>query len=175
MAQVYYVINDTKTRKSYQKAFEEVFFIGKKIGETVPGSQLGLTGYELQITGGSDSSGFPMMKYIEGQARKSLLMSRGPGAREINKPGIRRRKTVAGNTISPSTAQINMKAVKYGTKSIPELLGIQPKEEAKAEAKTEVKPEAPKAEHKPEAKKEAPKTEVKKEQSPEKKKEAKKE
>ena len=45
-------------------------------------------------------------------ARKSLLMSHGLGAREIKKPGIRRRKTVAGNTVSVSTAQVNLKVTK---------------------------------------------------------------
>lgn len=151
MAEIRYVISDPKTGKTYQKTLEEQFFTGKKIGEAVPGSALGLTGYELQITGGSDGSGFPMMGYVEGAARKSLLMARGLGAREIKKPGIRRRKTVAGNTVSVSTAQVNLKVTKAGTKSVPELLGIQPKEEAKAEAPAA---EAPKKEEKKEAKKE---------------------
>ncbi len=158
MAEIRYVISDPKTGKTYQKTLEEQFFTGKKIGEAVPGSALGLTGYELQITGGSDGSGFPMLGYVEGAARKSLLMSRGLGAREIKKPGIRRRKTVAGNTVSVSTAQVNLKVTKAGTKSVPELLGIQPKEEAKAET-TAAPPAEQKAETKPkkEEKKEAKK------------------
>ena len=143
-------------RKTYQRPRRAVLY-RKKIG-AVPGSALGLTGYELQITGGSDGSGFPMLGYVEGAARKSLLMSRGLGAREIKKPGIRRRKTVAGNTVSVSTAQVNLKVTKAGTKSVPELLGIQPKEEAKAET-TAAPPAEQKAETKPkkEEKKEAKK------------------
>lgn len=161
MSEIRYVISDPKTGKTYQKTLEEQFFVGKKIGETVPGTQLGLTGYELQITGGSDASGFPMLKYLEGAARKSLLLGRGLGAREIKKPGIRLRKTVVGNTISSTIAQVNLKVAKHGTKPVLELLGIKPKEEAKQEAhpspeqkpKPETKP-APKKEQKKEAKKE---------------------
>ena len=128
MPEFRYVISDPKTGKTYQKTLEELHFAGKKIGETVPGSQLGLTGYELQITGGSDNAGFPMLGHLEGPGRRALLLARGPAAREIKKPGMRLRKTVVGNTISPSTAQINLKVSKFGTKAVPELLGIQPKE-----------------------------------------------
>ena len=131
------------------------------IGEAIKGDAIELNGYELQITGGSDFTGMPMMKHIEGAIRKSLLLGRGPGAYEIKKPGIRLRKTVAGNTISATTAQINLKVAKAGTKSVPELWGIQPKEETKKEIPVEQKQEA-----KPVEKKEA-KVAVKKEEKKE--------
>ena len=106
------------------------------------GSVLGLTGYELKITGASDSAGFPLLGNIEGIGRKSLLLSKGRGARKIKDKGIILRKTVRGNTISDSTAQVNVKVSKYGTKGVPELLGIEVKEEKKEEAPAEAKKEA---------------------------------
>jgi small subunit ribosomal protein S6e len=140
MAQVYYIVSDPKVGKSYQKVTEESYFQGKKIGETVQGGQLGLAGYELKITGGTDFAGIPMLKNIEGQARKILLLTKGPAVRSTPKKGQRVRRTINGNTISPTTAQVNLKVTKYGTKPIPESLGIQPKEEAKpAEPAAETK------------------------------------
>ena len=153
MAEIRYVVSDPKTGKTYQKTLEEQFFAGKRIGENIPGTQLGLTGYELQITGGSDGSGFPLVTFLEGAARKSLLLGRGLGAREIKKPGMRLRKTVAGNTITADTAQLNLKVAKSGIKSVPELWDIKPKEEAKAETPA-AQPEEKKAEAKPTVKKE---------------------
>ena len=40
--------------------------VAEKIMEKIDGNTLGLSGYELQITGGSDKSGFPMRRDIEG-------------------------------------------------------------------------------------------------------------
>ncbi len=145
MPQVYYVINDTKAGKSYQKMLEELHFQGKKIGETVPGTQLGLTGYELQITGGTDNAGVPMLKNIEGQARKVLLLTKGPVARSLPKKGMKVKRTINGNAISPTTAQINLKVTKYGTKAVPDLLGIQPKQAPEQKAEQKEKPETKKA------------------------------
>ncbi len=133
------VINDVKSGKSYQKVISgndaDAFKRGK-IKSTVNGNELGFKGYEFQITGGSDSAGFPMRFDVEGMGRKKPLITHGPGAKHI-KGGIKRRKTVVGNTLSHTIAQINMKVTKYGDKSLPDILGITPKEEA---VKEEVKP-----------------------------------
>ncbi len=132
------VINDGKAGKSYQKVLTENPFLGKKVGDKIGGSDLGLVGYELEITGGSDSAGFPMLKNVDGSGRKKLLLKAGTGARKLKK-GVKVRKTVRGNTIADVTAQVNMKVIKYGTKTVPELLGIQVKEEKKEESKGENK------------------------------------
>lgn len=127
------VINDPKSGKSYQKALSDESLLGKKIGESVSGSDFGLPGYELTITGGSDTSGFPMRKHTEGPGRRKLVLTAGPGYRRMKraikfkeKPHyhLSKRKTIRGNTVSPFTAQINLKVSKYGTKSIEELYGI---------------------------------------------------
>ncbi len=132
MPEIKCVMNDGKTGKSYQKVSADDSFVGRKIGDKVPGNLLGLTGYELKITGGSDSAGFPMRQDIEGGGRKKLLMNKGVGIKQ-GKDFLR--KTVRGNTINAFTMQVNMKIINYGSKSVEELLGIQPKEEKKEEAK----------------------------------------
>ncbi len=100
--------------------------VGKKIGEKFSADFLGMEGYELEITGGSDKDGFPMKKDIEGLSRRKLLVTRGFGFKtKIN--GKRKRKTLRGNTIASDTIQINCKVVKSGTKKIEDFL---PKKES---------------------------------------------
>ena len=126
-------ISDTKTGKSYNKTVDTTIFKNKKIGDTVEGDSLGLKGYQLEITGGSDSSGFPMRKDLEGVTKKRALLIKGTGIR-ITK-GIRKRKTIRGNTISLSTVQVNLKVKSYGTKSLEETFGVKKEQEKEAEAK----------------------------------------
>ncbi|MFX1259371.1 MAG: S6e family ribosomal protein, partial [Promethearchaeota archaeon] len=51
-------------------------FEGMKIGDIVKGGLLGFPNYEFQITGGSDSSGFPMRKDVHGPVKKKVLVSK---------------------------------------------------------------------------------------------------
>lgn len=104
--------------------------IGKQIGETIQGDTLGFTGYELEITGGSDYCGFPMRKDVQGFARKKILAVKGIGMKQ-KAPGIRQKKTVCGNTIHPKIAQINVKVLKEGAEP------LAPPAEAKKEEKKE--------------------------------------
>ncbi|XRO74813.1 30S ribosomal protein S6e [Methanocaldococcus sp. 28A] len=119
-----FVVADPKTGRCYQIEADNTSLVGKKIGETFDGKILGLEGYKLQITGGTDSSGFPMRPDIHGSRKVRVLLSAPPGFRPKRK-GERRRKTVRGNTIAPDIVQINVKVVEYGAKSIPELLGLE--------------------------------------------------
>jgi small subunit ribosomal protein S6e len=91
--------------------------IGKRIGDEIPASGLGLNLTEifgeeipgdvkLKITGGTDKDGFPMRPDVHGPRRVKILLSRGPGFRPKER-GERRKKTVRGNTISPDIVQIN--------------------------------------------------------------------
>lgn len=114
------VISDPETGRSVTIGVDDVKFrslIDVKIGEIVKGDPLGLVGYELQVTGGSDKDGFPMRPDIEGPGRKRVLLSSGPGFKP-RKKGERRRKLVRGNTISDDIYQVNMKVVKKGAKDI---------------------------------------------------------
>ena len=151
------VVSDPKTRQSYQREVGEEGLLGKKIGEKVQGSVVGLEGYELEITGGSDNDGFPMRRDVDGAARKKILISAPPGFHP-GSPGVRKRKSVRGNTISADNAQINTKVVKYGKKTLAQVFGTKKKEEKpkeaegeKSEKKEESAAEKP-AEEKPEEK-----------------------
>lgn len=94
---------------------------GQQIGDEVEGSMLGLDGYTFEITGGSDSEGFPMRESVEGTERKRLLVKGGVGARDLEE-GERRRKSVRGNTVSRNIAQLNLRVVEEGGETIAELL-----------------------------------------------------
>ncbi len=85
-------------------------FIGKRIGEYVDASVVGIPGKRLVITGGTDSSGFPMVPGLPGPAKRSLLLSSPPGFHPRNE-GERRRKIVRGDTISEEIVQVNTKLV----------------------------------------------------------------
>ncbi|MBS3128221.1 30S ribosomal protein S6e [Candidatus Woesearchaeota archaeon] len=126
----YKLVIGTKDGKSVQKIIPEAdskIFLDKKIGEIIKGESLNFTGWEFKITGGSDKAGFPMRSDVPGMGRKKILTVKGIGVNNKKKyrgkdkkgkrsmKGMRTRKTVAGNTISRETAQINVKAVTEGT------------------------------------------------------------
>lgn len=101
---------------------------GLVIGDEFDGSIVGLDGYTLKITGGSDKNGFTMKKDVSGTRRIKSLLSGGVGYKPIGK-GVKRRKTVRGNTIAEDIVQINTVVVSAGTKPIAEILGADEEEE----------------------------------------------
>ena len=103
------------------EATESKKLIGLKIGDNFDASLVGLKGYTLKITGGSDKNGFPMKKDVEGPRRIKSLLSGGVGFNP-KRDGQRRRKTVRGNTISDDIVQINAIVDQKGEKNIDELL-----------------------------------------------------
>ena len=94
---------------------------GLTIGEEFDASVVGLAGYKLIITGGSDKNGFPMKKDVDGSRRIKSLLSGGIGFNPI-RDGQRRRKTVRGNTVSEDIVQINTIVTQKGDKDINEIL-----------------------------------------------------
>lgn len=89
-------------------------FEGMKIGEIIKGGLIGFPNYEFEITGGSDTSGFPIRKDVHGPVKKRILVSkRGIGYKPTRK-GQKRRKTVRGNEITHDITLINLKVIKYG-------------------------------------------------------------
>ena len=135
MAVFKFVVSDPQTRKSYQVEVDQskaIGIIGKKIGEEFNGDIIGLSGYTLVVTGGTDKDGFPMHPDVEGPGKRRVLLSGPPGYYPKMK-GQRKRKTVRGNTISEDIVQINCKIIKKGEKPIEEILGK--KEEKKEEQK----------------------------------------
>ena len=155
-----FIISSGKQSFQIEKDQKECPVIGKNIGESFSGDFLGLNGYELAITGGSDRNGFPMRKDVEGLVKKRVILERGIGFR--GEPGLRRRKMIRGNTVGLDIIQINCKVVKQGEKPLEDLLG-------KKEEKKEEKQEATKDEAKKEEKVEPKQEETKKEEKPEEK------
>ncbi|MAG16226.1 30S ribosomal protein S6e [Candidatus Woesearchaeota archaeon] len=170
------VISDPKSGISIQKeAAEEASknFLGLKIGDSVKGELIDLTGYEFTLTGGSDYCGFPMRKDVPGVGRKKILAFQGVGVKKLKK-GILQRKTVCGNTVHPKTSQINLKVVKLGAENIFSGAGKKEGKEEKKEEKgkeeaKDVKKDAEVKEEKPEVKKETPAPPAKEPQKQEKK------
>ena len=119
------VVSDPITGKAYNIELDErkaSIFLGKRIGDTIDASKIGLAGYKLEITGGTDKDGFPMRKDVHGRVRARILLAKPPCYRPKGK-GVRKRKTVRGNEITRDIVQINTKIVKKGKKSLEELLG----------------------------------------------------
>ncbi len=153
MAEFKLALGNPETKKTYKIELSDSdskSLIGKKIRDEINGELIGLNGYKIIITGGTDYAGFPMRPEIEGSQKKKLILNAGDlGFRskryhnaylEGNKkkklkqtmPGERRRKSVRGNTISEDTVQINMKVIKSGKDSIEKLLGIEQTAEQEA-------------------------------------------
>lgn len=101
---------------------------GLVIGDEFDGSIIGLDGYTLKITGGSDKNGFTMKKDVTGTRRIKSLLSGGVGYKPIGN-GVKRRKTVRGNTIAEDIVQINTVVVSAGSKPIADILGADEEEE----------------------------------------------
>ncbi len=153
MAEFKLVISNPKIGRTIQrevKGEDANRLIGLKIGDVVKGELIGLSGYEFEITGGSDYCGFPMRRDVAGTKRKRILIVKGVGLRKTKK-GMKKRKTVAGNTIHAKTAQINLKIIKEGKEKLFEEKKEAEVEEKKVEKKEEeAKPkEEPKQEDKP--------------------------
>ncbi|MFX1410095.1 MAG: eS6 family ribosomal protein [Promethearchaeota archaeon] len=89
-------------------------FEGKKIGDTIKGGLIGFANYEFEITGGSDSSGFPMRKDVHGPVKKRILVSKRAIGYKPRRKGEKRRKTVRGNEVTFDITLINLKVLKYG-------------------------------------------------------------
>jgi small subunit ribosomal protein S6e len=113
------VVND-KDGKSYQKVVEGDALLGKSIGDSVDGKDLGLPGYELTVKGGSDKDGFPMRHDLSGVKRKKLMLGKGIGFNPDRK-GIKRRKTVCSRTVTEDITQVNCVVSKAGSKKLSEL------------------------------------------------------
>jgi len=120
----------SEKNESYQLEFDDTGknLMGLTIGENFDGDLLGLDGYELKITGGSDKNGFTMKKDVPGPRRIKSLLTDGVGYKPKDK-GIKRRKTVRGNTISEDIVQINTIVVSAGKKKIADILNTNDEEE----------------------------------------------
>jgi len=113
MAKFKVIVSDPEEGKSKVVELESaraVPLIGRRLGETVDGSVVGMSGRKLQITGGSDKDGFPMRPNIHGGVRVSVIVSESVGFHPQHE-GERQRKTLRGNVITEDIVQVNMKVV----------------------------------------------------------------
>ena len=87
---VFKFVISSKDGKAYQTEKDQnacATLMGKTIGSEFSGDLIGLHGYALKITGGSDKEGFTMRKDIEGTQRKKFLVSKGIGFKVTKKRG----------------------------------------------------------------------------------------
>ncbi len=115
------VYSDPKSGKSGQMQLDNdrsAMLLNHKINDVIDGNILGLDGYKLKITGGSDKSGFPMNKSIVGPIKTKVLKV---VARSGKNKGQKKRSTVRGSMIANDTELVNTVIVEYGSKPVAEL------------------------------------------------------
>ena len=118
MAKFKIIVSDPEAGTSKVVELEEARaapFIGRRLGETLDGSAVDLPAHTIQILGGSDKDGVPMLGNVHGGVRRRVVLSGGAGFNP-KKKGERRRKTVRGNIITDEIVQINMKIVERPAK-----------------------------------------------------------
>ena len=149
------VVNDTDSKnggKSYALKISgnnHAQMLGKRIGDVVDGLFVGegdktLSGYKLEITGGSDKTGTPMRRDLEGGNRQSILVTQSTGYKGeviVNKKkggeqkrfrykpdGLRKRRNFRGSMVTQDTRQINLKVVESGKNPLATILGAEGEE-----------------------------------------------
>ncbi|MHA2141453.1 MAG: 30S ribosomal protein S6e [Candidatus Thorarchaeota archaeon] len=118
------VISDPEEGKAIQYELDDAktnALVGKSVGDVVEGDVLGLPGYKLKITGGSDASGFPVRPDVHGSGKKRILI-RGPPGFKSKRKGIAKRKTVRGRELSSDISQVNMRIEEKGSTPLEELV-----------------------------------------------------
>lgn len=117
-------ISDPETGKAVQYELDDVktnALVGKQVGDIIEGDLIGLPGYKLKITGGSDTAGFPIRPDVHGSGKKRVLIKGPPGFKPKRK-GIARRKTVRGRELGLDIAQVNMRVEEKGSTKLEELI-----------------------------------------------------
>jgi small subunit ribosomal protein S6e len=130
------VVSDPKSGKSYQidvKDEQAKRINGKKIGDAVEGATLGLAGYKLQITGGSDKGGFPMKRGLHSSKAAKILMGNGVGFKA--EKGQRKKRRVHGEVVGDQIVQVNMKVLEAGSKKLEEIFPAKSAEDGKEDKK----------------------------------------
>jgi small subunit ribosomal protein S6e len=133
----------TKEGKTYKLEVEAEGLMEKSLGDKISGKDIypELDGYEFEITGTSDSSGFTSRADVEGIGLKKVLLTYGKGMHKRSKRegkkkrsnstpgGLKLRKTIRGKIISSAITQINLKLIKEGSKKLSEIFSEQNKSE----------------------------------------------
>ncbi|NIB98324.1 30S ribosomal protein S6e [Halobacterium sp. R2-5] len=134
MATFQVVVSDPESGRSYQHEVDGQDanrFLGLEIGDEVDGGAVGLDGYTVEITGGSDSAGRPLRSDVNGAELQDVLLTGGPGFNPEN-DGERKRVTVRGKEVSEAVAQLNVSIAERGEESVEDLYGEGEEEDADA-------------------------------------------
>lgn len=135
------VISDPKSGRSKGmelSADAASALVGRKIGDSIEGSAFGMSGYKLRLSGGSDSSGFPLNRSIQGTGKVKILKLVAESGKQ---KGQYRRESVRGGIVAQDTAQVNLSITEYGEKAIDEIM---PPKEGKKKENAAAAEEAPK-------------------------------
>jgi small subunit ribosomal protein S6e len=136
MAEFQVVVSDPETGDSYQVEVDGQDanrFLGRSLGDEVDGGAVGLSGFTLELTGGSDEAGRPMRKEVSGAGLSEVLLEGGVGFKP-SRDGERRRVTVRGREVSDEVVQLNVKVVE-GDGHVGVALGVvEPDDEGEADA-----------------------------------------
>jgi len=123
MVELKVVVSDPKTGRAYNVdagTGAAGAIVGKNIGDEVDAGPLGLAGYKILITGGSDQTGTPARRSLPGAGRKQLLLAEGVGFHP-KMEGERKRKMIRAHQITPEFVQVNARVTAYGEKTLDEL------------------------------------------------------
>lgn len=123
MVELKVVVSDPKTGRAYNVdagTGAAGALVGKNIGDEVDAGPLGLAGYKILITGGSDQTGTPARRSLPGAGRKQLLLAEGVGFHP-KMEGERKRKMIRAHQITPEFVQVNARVIAYGEKTLDEL------------------------------------------------------
>jgi small subunit ribosomal protein S6e len=136
------VYSDPKSGRSKQIELDKdrsALFLNYKIGDAIDGNLIGMPGCKLKITGGSDRSGFPMERSIQGTIKTNVLRLLSSSGRT---KGVFERRTVRGNTVSQDIELLNAVITDHGTADLDALF---PKSEKKKEGGAEASEKPAKA------------------------------
>ena len=125
MAEFTVAVSDPESGHTYQidtDGQDSNRFIGRELGDEVDGGAVGLDGYTLELTGGSDTAGRPMRPDVRGVGTKSIMSDGGVGF-EPTTEGERKRITIRGREVSDETRQINARIAERGSEAVDDLLG----------------------------------------------------
>jgi small subunit ribosomal protein S6e len=123
MVELKVVVSDPKTGRAYNvdaSTGGAGAIVGRRIGDEIDAGSLGLGGYKIVITGGSDRTGTPARKSLPGAGRKKLLLAGGVGFHP-KFDGERRRKMIRSQEITQDFVQVNARVTAYGDKPLEEI------------------------------------------------------
>ncbi|MCX6688850.1 MAG: 30S ribosomal protein S6e [Methanoregula sp.] len=123
MVELKVVVSDPKTGRAYNvdaSTGAAGTIVGRNIGDEVDAGTLGLAGYKILITGGSDRTGTPARRSLPGSGRKRLLLAGGVGFHPVVE-GERKRKLIRSHEITQDFVQVNARVTTYGDKTLDEL------------------------------------------------------